>query len=301
MTSDKLNELLVSICIPTFNGEKYLMEALDSVKHQTYKNLEVIVSDDDSDDKTLDLVKNFKNKANFPVYIHHHNPNGIGANWNNCIKKANGEYIKFLFQDDVLYSECIEEMVKIINKGAQIALVSAKRDILFEGPATHERRIWMDRHGNLQFQLPSNKDGLILLDKSFFKSPLFYKYPYNKVGEPSGTLFRKSLLQEIGFFREDMFQILDVEFYNRILKKHEIAIINKELYAFRIHSLQATNQNKSKEQEELLLYDRILFSDFFWYLNTDLKQYLLDLFRPFQGRIFRKIRNIFEQKIRCEK
>lgn len=96
---------LISICIPTFNGEKYLQEALDSVKSQTYQNIEVIISDDNSNDITLQICQNFKEKVSFPVYIYEHDPSGIG---NNCIFYAYGEYIKFLFQDDILETNCLE-------------------------------------------------------------------------------------------------------------------------------------------------------------------------------------------------
>ena len=103
---------LVSICLPTYNGETFLNEALDSIKSQTYPNLEVIVSDDASSDGTLRIIEEFKATVAFPVQVFNHEPQGIGANWNHCMKHAKGIYIKFLFQDDVLYPECVTEMVK---------------------------------------------------------------------------------------------------------------------------------------------------------------------------------------------
>ena len=61
--------LLVSICIPTYNGAQYLQEALNSVKEQTYGPIEVIVSDDASKDNTLAIVEQFKQSVSFPIYI----------------------------------------------------------------------------------------------------------------------------------------------------------------------------------------------------------------------------------------
>jgi glycosyltransferase involved in cell wall biosynthesis len=92
---------LISICIPTYNGENYILEALNSIKNQSYKNIEVIISDDNSNDKTLEICEKFKSEVDFPVYIYNHLPNGIGSNWNNCILKSKGDYIQFLFQDDL--------------------------------------------------------------------------------------------------------------------------------------------------------------------------------------------------------
>lgn len=281
---------LVSVCIPTYNGAKYLEAALGSVEQQTYKNIEVIISDDNSQDNTISIVESFKNKVIFPVHIYHHNPSGIGANWNNSLKHADGVYIKFLFQDDLLYPTCIEEMVLVFEKEKKIGLVSAKRDILIEGEITLENSKWIKAYKDLQLKLTLTSNNLYILNKSFFSKPEFLLNPLNKIGEPSGILFRKSLLGEIGFFREDMIQILDLEFYNRVLKKHEIAIINKELYAFRIHAMQATNINKGSYQEDFTLYKKILFSDYFWYLNSNVRQHLLDTYTPLMGKIFRKFR-----------
>ena len=84
---------LISICIPTYNGENYILEALNSIKNQSYKNIEVIISDDNSNDKTLQICEKFKSEVDFPVYIYNHLPNGIGSNWNNCILKSKGDYI----------------------------------------------------------------------------------------------------------------------------------------------------------------------------------------------------------------
>src|SRR5690606_1321216 len=97
----------------TYNGQKCLQEALDSVKNQTYKNIEVIISDDASKDSTMAICEHFKEKAKFPAHIYSHQPGGIGANWDHCIQRANGEFIKFLFQDDILEPNCVEEFVKL--------------------------------------------------------------------------------------------------------------------------------------------------------------------------------------------
>ena len=103
---------LVSVCIPTYNGSEYIVEALESVLNQTYKNIEIIVSDDKSSDKTLDLVRQCAKTSKFPIVIYTNEFRGIGNNWNNSIKKANGKYIKFLFQDDILLPNCIDLMCK---------------------------------------------------------------------------------------------------------------------------------------------------------------------------------------------
>lgn len=281
---------LVSLCLPTYNGELFLQDALNSIVKQTYTNIEVIVSDDNSNDNTLLLVTKFKEKVIFPVHILHHSPNGIGANWNNCIKNARGVYIKFLFQDDILFPSCIEEMVRFLNTNQEIGLVCAKRNIIIEGEKTKKVKEWLENYGDLQTELKLNDVDKYVLDRTFFKDSLVTLTAQNFIGEPSGTLFRKSMVSKIGYFREDMIQILDLEFYYRILKNSKIAILNKRLYSFRIHENQATNLNSGKDEGDLLLYKKILLKQYFWYLRSNLRQQLLDLLYPLGGRIFRKLR-----------
>src|SRR6056297_3323741 len=101
---------LVSICIPTFNGQEYIEQALRSAINQTYKNIEIVISDDDSSDSTLQIVKRVKDSTTVPLKIIKHTPTSIGSNWNNCIKESSGKYIKLLLQDDILESNCVEKL-----------------------------------------------------------------------------------------------------------------------------------------------------------------------------------------------
>src|SRR5690606_38180799 len=88
------------------------------------------------------------------------------------------------------------------------------------------------------------------------------------------VLFRKSILKTTGYFREDLEQILDAEFYYRVLKKYKIGIIKKELAAFRLHPEQTTNINRNKPISDYRKYDKILYNEFFFNLNFKEKKRL---------------------------
>ena len=273
---------LVSICIPTYNGSKFIAEAMESAINQTYSNLEIIVSDDASNDDTIKIIEAFKQKTNIPIFIHQHQPNGIGANWNHCIKKANGKYIKFLFQDDVLMPTCVNEMVNVLENDASIGLVASMRTFIVEASYINEEtEKWIKAYGNLQeaLQLPL-KNGMRILDKNLFKSDLFLKSPLNKVGEPPTTMFRKDLIKNIGYYREDLKQILDYEFYYRLLKKYKIAILEKELVKFRLHQQQATNLNRGNDGLDYVKYDKLIYKEYFWYLNKKKQKEFLKRYHP---------------------
>ncbi|MCX2837490.1 glycosyltransferase [Salinimicrobium sp. MT39] len=288
-------KVMVSICIPTYNGEQFIKETLNSIKSQSYTNFEVVVSDDNSTDNTLEVVRKFAEEVDFPIYIFHHRPKGIGANWNNSIRRANGKYIKFLFQDDLLEPNCLNEMVSIFGFNNEIGLVVSKRKFLVEKSMKTERtNKWIERHADLQAHLHLPSRRINILNRNFFSSPQFYTSPFNKIGEPSVVMFPKSVFEEVGEFDERLEQILDYEYWYRILKKHEIAIIDESLVKFRIHDQQATNVNRNRQILDYLLYPKILYQNYFWLLHPKVQKQLWLTFHPVP-RVIRKLKQIFNR------
>jgi len=285
---------LVSICIPTYNGEAYIAEAMDSALAQTYPNLEIVVSDDASTDSTLQIIETYRDNTSIPIHIYHHKPNGIGANWNYCIQQAKGIYIKFLFQDDVLLPHCVATMVGVLEQHPSFGLVACKRELIVEPTflnATTKK--WIEIYGDLQstLHLPT-QDGLFIIDKRLFKLDAFFNSPLNKIGEPTTILFRRALVNKIGYFREDLKQVLDYEFCYRVLKRNKIAIIDEQLVKFRLHPMQTTILNKGNEQKDYEVYDQIIYKNYFWYLNAKTKRYFLNKYSPIARLVFRTIKKL---------
>lgn len=239
---------LISICIPTYNGEKYLQEALDSVKAQTYRNIEVIISDDHSTDGTLEICRRFEEEVDFPVYIYNHIPSGIGANWNNCIKNINGEYVKFLFQDDVLMPESLGIQLSDIQKYG-LKAVCSRRMIIDDKSEEITSGDWIRNYGDLQtyLHLPENISSFLFTKRYLSKNR---DYAYNIFGEPDTFLYHKSIFTDVGLFNNDLRQIIDLEFSYRILKKYPILIERKKLLKFRLHADQTSNRNQTIELTE---------------------------------------------------
>jgi len=289
---------LVSICIPTFNGASFIEDALNSALAQTYKNIEIVVSDDASNDTTLQIVKNYQDITTIPIRVYQHQPNCIGSNWNHCIKHAQGEYIKFLFQDDVLMPKCIEKMIAVLNQKPQCALVACKRQFITEaGMDSPEIDKWKTIYGDLQVHLNmASESGQLILSKKLFSHPLFYASPFNKIGEPSVVMFRKSILGKTGYFREDLKQILDYEYWYRILKQYPIAIITEPLVKFRLHESQATNLNRNKTINDYKIYENLLYNDYFWLLHPMLRKRLFNKYHIIP-RGYKRIKQFIKTKI----
>ena len=117
MISDKKQRTvgpLVSICIPVYNGETYIRQAIESVLAQTYTNFELIISDNLSTDKTLEIVDSIRDDR---IKISKNKKNlGLVGNFNACIHKANGKYVKVLCCDDVLSPDAIKKEVDAFEK-----------------------------------------------------------------------------------------------------------------------------------------------------------------------------------------
>lgn len=103
---------LVSVIIPAYNAEKYIEQCVNSVVNQTYKQLEIIIVNDGSIDKTLVLVEKIKNMDNRIVVIDQKNK-GLSAARNAGLKVCKGDYIFFLDSDDWIIPTCIEELIGI--------------------------------------------------------------------------------------------------------------------------------------------------------------------------------------------
>ena len=110
---------LVSIAMATYNGEKYLKEQLDSIYAQTYKNIEVIVCDDCSSDKTVEILDEYKEKYGLKYYINEKNL-GFKKNFEKAISLCSGDFIALADQDDIWIESKIELLVKKIGDSSLI-------------------------------------------------------------------------------------------------------------------------------------------------------------------------------------
>ncbi|MEJ2883671.1 glycosyltransferase family 2 protein [Pedobacter sp. GR22-6] len=104
---------LVSVIIAVFNGEDYLARALESVRNQSYSNVELIVIDGESTDGTVDIIKQNVSYLNYWVS---EKDKGIYDAWNKGLAKCNGDWISFLGADDYYELDCLSNYVSYIDQ-----------------------------------------------------------------------------------------------------------------------------------------------------------------------------------------
>ena len=111
-----MEEALVSVIMPTYNGAKYLAESIESIISQTYKNWELIITDDCSSDGTQDIIRQYAaSDARIRAFFFDVNQ-GSGATRNNCIEEARGRYIAFCDSDDRWLPEKLEKQVTFMQE-----------------------------------------------------------------------------------------------------------------------------------------------------------------------------------------
>lgn len=238
-----------------FNGEKYIIETLESVESQTYPNLELVISDDSSEDGSLKLISDFVTRTNLTSKVVLNPKGGIGENWNNCIHYARGKYIKFVFQDDVLAPECIERMVAIAEQDDKVGFVYSDRSIIMDfSEVSHQD--WFRVNGHLNRCWARPLDSGIYPGRRLLKDRnLFLIKPLNKIGEPSSILYRRSVFDAVGLFDTSLIQLLDLEFSLRVLARFKFGYLKENLSSFRLHKDQASNHfgDKNINERSLIL------------------------------------------------
>lgn len=117
---------MISLVLATYNGEKYILEQLESIKNQTLKPDEVIICDDKSTDNTFSMISEYikENKLSWLLYVNDNNQ-GYSRNFSNLIKKAKGDIIFLADQDDIWFLDKIERMSKIIEENQKISLLAS--------------------------------------------------------------------------------------------------------------------------------------------------------------------------------
>lgn len=156
---------LVSVAMATYNGEKYLTEQLDSILNQNYPIYEIIVVDDGSSDRTLNILNSYKEKySNIKVYP---NPENLGVvkSFERAIMLTSGDYIALSDQDDVWFENKIEELVAEIDDNLLIHsdAVLVDDDLKVLQPSHFAWGKQADKDGFFNYLLNSNVTGCTVL------------------------------------------------------------------------------------------------------------------------------------------
>lgn len=221
---------LVSVIIPTYNRARLLLDALESVKCQTYRPIEVIVVDDGSTDDTQEAVKYFledNSSEDFQISYFSQENKGPSAARNTGLNAASGEYIQFLDSDDLIHRLKIEIQVGLLKVYPQIQCIFSER-FSFTGLPD-----WEDINPEI-------------LNFKIFRGHELY-CSFNAL--INSGIYRKEICMLAGLWNEEMHLCEDLEFNLRVLNLcDEIIYIKSNLAGYRQHDGDQMTTSLSKNE-----------------------------------------------------
>lgn len=275
-----MSDKLVSVCIPAYNNADYICETIDSVLNQTYKNIELVIVDDNSNDNTLEIIKHYEAKDN-RVKVYHNDKNlGMAGNWNHCLELCKGEFIKLMCADDLIVPETIEREVAVFEKYPEVVLVSSNTKLV-------------DLDGNkkgfyTRYPVKVPVDGKKVNKRGFFNKDYY--------GAPQANLFRKSTYEVIGGIDSKLTYIVDYDFFVRIANTGKVFSILEPLNLFRVRNDSNTGQVMGGDKKKTAKYvaeHRYMFEknkEILGLSNFQIKlAVLIRKFRCFAGAVYLKI------------
>ncbi|WQG57189.1 glycosyltransferase family A protein [Pseudomonas sp. RTB3] len=227
---------LVSIAIPAYSP-RFFEAALSSALNQRYTNIEVVITDDCRDDGVRLITERLAAQSAVPVrYLHNEQQLGGMLNLNRCMQESQGEYIKFLNDDDVLLPDCVSRMAAVLQARDDIALVTSRRTII-------------DAQGDAQPDILETC-GVFSEDTCLHGEDiisLLCDWPVNFIGEPSTVMFRRAQLSDklphiCALGGVVIRAINDLAMFVNLLQHGHLAFLHEPLSLFRRHADQRQNQ-----------------------------------------------------------
>ena len=223
------NKPLVSVVMPAHNAQKYISGAIESILNQTFKKFELIIVNDCSKDKTLEIIKYFSKKDPRIKIVNNDKRLDIAGSLNKGISKASSNIIVRMDADDISLPNRLELQYKLIESSKNIAAVGANIMLMdSEGKEIGSRRY---PH--------SSKD---------LKSCLFR---YSSFAHPV-VVFRKDIFDQVGGYDPKFSPTEDLDLWFRLGRKYKFGSIPETLLKYRLY--EKSSSHKSLKDVEILVF-----------------------------------------------
>ena len=205
--------LKISIIVPSFNQGNFIEQCLQSLIHQNYPNLEIIVIDGHSTDHTISIIKKYES------YIHYWESEpdkGQAHAINKGLLKATGDVVAWLNSDDLYFPDTLEKVAKIFLNNPDVMLI----------------------HGRVENFYHNGKNSYIHLNT-------FSPYSFIKrvsIHQP-GVFWKRELHQQIGYLDNTLHYLMDYDLWFRIFFSYSTQYVPEVLAKFRIHEKSKTSNN----------------------------------------------------------
>ncbi len=214
-----MEQPLVTVVVVSYNHSQFIKENLDSIKNQTYKNIQLIVGDDASPDHSVQVFEQWLQENDYPAEKNFHTKNtGLPTMLNECLELARGKYIKIIAADDFLHPESIEKSVSALERlGSEYGMSFSHTHAVNNDSQIIEDIADYDALGNI--------------DPYVFREELLKG---NRIAALT-VLLRTDVVRETGQY-DAQFIIEDYYRWLKVSQKYLIAYIPEKLAYYRLHT-----------------------------------------------------------------
>lgn len=226
---------LVSILVPTYRGECYIAQAIDSALAQTYSHFELLIVNDGSPDRVVEVIQPYLTDTRVKYF---EQPNaGVAAARNTALGHAKGKYVGFLDQDDEWLPHKLALQVEYLEAHPDIALVHGRQDCV-------------------------DNDGQLLADDFINIEPISgHCFPQlfekNRIAVLT-VLIRHAAIREAGGFNPRASRADDYELWLRVTLRHPIAFLDQVVARYRVHGTNASHDAFQMTEADLVVMDSIM-------------------------------------------
>ncbi len=232
----------ISVLVPVYNSEKYLTRCIESILNQTYKNIELIIVNDGSNDKSYEIIEEYKKRDNRIKALHTENK-GVSYARNLGLDSASGDFLAFVDSDDYIDEDYLETLYKYLkNENADISMCNCK---------------FIEENLNKSYTKTFGINNILVMNNEEAVENLFY-YNYMR-HSPWGKLYKKDIFEGCRYKINRQYEDLELT-YKLFLKAKKLVYIPecKYNYLLRKGSIIHSDIKKSNIEAILLYTEEIL-------------------------------------------
>lgn len=248
---------LVSVIVLAYRSAGTIVQTLDSIKHQTYKNIELIITDDCSPDNTVEAAQGWLNENEGSLsemrLVTTSQNTGIPGNINRALKYAKGDYVKIIAADDYMTKDAVSEYVKFCEKNPNMIPI-AKVHLFSDGEQGEKADFApIEAYCNRCYEFAAEKD---------YKRQYHMLLKQNCIVAPSGSFYPMEIIRKLGGYDENYRWFEDYPMNLKVMHEgYRCGLINRELIYYRISesSITASRQMRLKKTEMKLFFRERMF------------------------------------------
>lgn len=252
-SSGDSSDPLISICIPTYQGGRYLAATLKSALSQDAEDFEVVVLDNASTDDTCSILGQFDDQR--LRVVRNEEVVDLPTNWRRAVQSSRGRYVKVLCADDLIHHTAIRVQADLLDERPEVSLVASRRALI-----DHDGRVLANNLGLRGVLGP--RGGRRIARRTVLGGGI------NPVGEPAAVMFRRRDYEAIGGWDGSLVYPMDLDLWVRLMQRGTFFGQSEELAAFRVSPTALSAAHSTQQYQEIKLLLTQITSDRSWGLNN---------------------------------